>query len=162
MGAGPRAVNRARPARPAPRGAASWAPVDAVSQVSSAVGEDALRGLVAAFYARVRGDDLLAPLYPAGDWAGAERRLADFLVFRCGGPPTYVEQRGHPRLRMRHAPFPVDRARRDRWVALMGAALDDRAAGWPDDAEATLRAFLAETATFLINRGDSPGLDLAP
>ena len=119
--------------------------------VHARIGEDGFERLVAGFYARVRSDDLLAPLYPEDDWEGAEERLRDFLVGRMGGPPRYVEKRGHPRLRMRHAPFPVDVARRDRWVELMDASLDD--AAFDADVDAYLRAFFAHVATFLINRG---------
>lgn len=120
-------------------------------QVYGRIGESGFTRLVAAFYRRVRSDDLLGPMYPPHDLAGAEQRLCDFLVGRFGGPQRYIAQRGHPRLRMRHMPFAVDLAARDRWVALMDAALDE-AALEPDSA-ATLRGFFADTATFLVNRG---------
>jgi hemoglobin len=120
-------------------------------QVYGRIGESGFTRLVAAFYHRVRSDDLLGPMYPPHDLAGAEQRLCDFLVGRFGGPQRYIAQRGHPRLRMRHMPFAVDLAARDRWVALMDAALDE-AALEPDSA-ATLRGFFADTATFLVNRG---------
>jgi hemoglobin len=100
----------------------------------------------------VRTDDLLSPLYPQDDWAGSEQRLRDFLVGRFGGPPRYVEQRGHPRLRMRHAHFPVDRVRRDRWMELMTASLAETAL--PADVTAYLRLFFDQVATFLLNRAD--------
>ena len=58
---------------------------------------------------------------------GAEQRLRDFLIYRFGGPPLYIEQRGHPRLRMRHAPFPIGQGARDRWLQLMDRALDEAA-----------------------------------
>jgi hemoglobin len=118
--------------------------------VFARVGEEGFARLVRAFYAQVPGDDLLGPLYPPDDLAGAEARLRDFLIFRFGGPPRYVEQRGHPRLRMRHASFGIDTAHRDRWVALMSRALDE--AGLPADADAVLRPFFADVATFLKNR----------
>ena len=114
------------------------------------VGEEGFARLVAAFYRRVPHDDILGPMYPAHDLAGSEQRLRDFLVGRLGGPPRYIEQRGHPRLRARHAPFQIDQAARDRWLALMNAALDE--AALPAEAEQFLRPFLAEMATFLINR----------
>ncbi|MBA3546991.1 MAG: globin [Nannocystis sp.] len=120
-------------------------------QVYGRIGEQGFTRLVAGFYRRVRSDDLLGPMYPPHDLAGAEQRLCDFLVGRFGGPQRYIAQRGHPRLRMRHMPFVVDLAARDRWVALMSAALDE-AALEPESA-ATLRGFFADTATFLINRG---------
>lgn len=116
------------------------------------IGEDGFKRLVAGFYSRVREDDLLAPLYPDEDWDGAELRLRDFLVGRFGGPQRYVEARGHPRLRMRHAPFPVDRARRDRWIELMGASLDE--AELPAAETVFLAAFFDQVATFLLNRAD--------
>lgn len=114
------------------------------------IGEAGFARLVAAFYAQVPADDLLGPLYPAADLAGAEARLRDFLVGRFGGPMRYVERRGHPRLRLRHAAFPIDRPVRDRWVRLMTAALDQ--VGLPPESDAVLRAFFDATATFMINR----------
>ena len=88
------------------------------------IGDDGFARLVRAFYAQVSADDILGPMYPPDDLDGAEDRLRDFLVGRFGGPQRYVEQRGHPRLRMRHAPFPVGVAARDAWLANMRAALD--------------------------------------
>jgi hemoglobin len=114
------------------------------------IGEEGFARLVRAFYAQVPGDDVLGPMYPAGDLAGAEARLRDFLVGRFGGPMRYVEQRGHPRLRMRHAPFVVDQRARDRWMSLMTRALDE--AALPAASDAVLRAFFEHTATFMINR----------
>jgi hemoglobin len=114
------------------------------------IGEDGFDRLVRGFYALVPGDDVLGPMYPADDLAGAEVRLRDFLVGRFGGPTRYVEERGHPRLRMRHAPFEIDQHARDRWVVLMTEALDD--AGLPEAADRILREFLSATATFMINR----------
>ena len=122
------------------------------TRVYELIGEDGFRRLVAAFYQRVRGDDILSPLYPEQDFAGAEERLRDFLVGRFGGPMRYVERRGHPRLRMRHARFRVDRAARDRWVSLMEAALAE--ANLAPDATAMLRQFFHDSATFLINHGE--------
>ena len=114
------------------------------------IGEDGFARLVRAFYAQVPGDDVLGPMYPAHDLVGAEERLRDFLIGRFGGPPRYIEQRGHPRLRMRHAPFAIDEAARNRWVELMDRALDE--ARLPGDATLLLREFLHATATFMINR----------
>lgn len=114
------------------------------------MGADGMARLVRAFYAQVPEDPILGPLYPPHDLAGAEQRLLGFLTYRMGGPPTYVEERGHPRLRQRHAPFPIDRRARDRWVELMERALEESLP--PPDAAEALRAFFAETATFLINR----------
>lgn len=122
---------------------------DPVADLHARLGEATLRAVVRAFYARVPSDPVLGPMYPAHDLAGAEERLGDFLVMRFGGPATYLERRGHPRLRMRHAPFRVDARARDRWVALMDAALEAEVRD--DDARARARTFLADVATFLVN-----------
>ena len=119
-------------------------------QVYARVGEDGFARLVGLFYAQVPADDVLGPMYPAADLPAAEGRLRDFLVGRFGGPPRYVEQRGHPRLRMRHMPFAITPAARDRWVALMDRAL--REARLDADATRVLRDFLHATATFMINQ----------
>ena len=120
------------------------------SDVYGVIGEAGFTRLVRAFYAQVPGDDILGPMYPAHDLAGSEERLRDFLVFRFGGPTRYIERRGHPRLRARHAPFLIDRAARERWATLMGRALDEAALA--PEADAVLRRFFEDTATFLINR----------
>ena len=114
------------------------------------IGEDRLRAVVAAFYRRVPEDDLLGPMYPERDYAGAQERLVDFLLYRLGGVPRYIETRGHPRLRGRHAPFPVDAAARDRWMQLMEDALVECEV--TDEPRERLVAFLGDVATFLINR----------
>jgi hemoglobin len=121
------------------------------AEIYTRIGEDGFAALVRAFYAQVPGDDILGPMYPPGDLAGAEARLRDFLVGRFGGPPRYIEERGHPRLRQRHVRFAVDQPARDRWVTLMNRALDQT--DLPEDIRSYLRSFLDATATFLINRG---------
>jgi hemoglobin len=121
-------------------------------QIYNLIGEDGFRRLIRAFYSQVPDDDILGPMYPAEDLAGAEQRLADFLIFRFGGPPRYIEERGHPRLRMRHLPFAIGQAARDRWVANMDRALDE--AQLPAEAAQVLRTFFAEIATFMINRDE--------
>src|SRR6187200_3176145 len=83
-----------------------------------------IRGIVKRFYEGVAQDEVLRPLYPEADLSGAENRFAMFLEQYCGGPTTYSDQRGHPRLRMRHAPFAVTPAARDRWLVHMRAAID--------------------------------------
>ena len=80
--------------------------------------------LVHAFYEGVAADPELRALYPDADLAPAERRLRMFLTQYFGGPNTYSQERGHPRLRMRHAPFPVTLDMRDRWMRHMLAAMD--------------------------------------
>ena len=121
------------------------------TEIYARIGEEGFAAIVRAFYAEIPGDDILGPMYPSDDLAGAEERLRDFLIGRFGGPTRYIEQRGHPRLRQRHARFVVDQRARDRWVDLMNRALDQ--AGLPVDVTEYLRTFLGATATFLINRG---------
>jgi hemoglobin len=120
-------------------------------QIFNAIGEDGFARLVAAFYRQVPADDILGPMYPADDLAGAEERLRDFLIGRFGGPQRYIESRGHPRLRMRHAPFAVDVAARDRWMQLMTRALDEVA--FPTEVRDALEGFFGSMATFMLNRG---------
>jgi hemoglobin len=117
--------------------------------VYAAIGEEGFARLIRAFYAQVPGDDILGPMYPSVDLPGAEGRLRDFLVGRFGGPRRYVESRGHPRLRQRHARFRLDERARDRWVALMDRALEE--AKLPAEAADVLRSFFHGTATFLRN-----------
>ncbi|HCC57346.1 MAG TPA: hemin transporter [Solibacterales bacterium] len=124
------------------------------NEVYAKVGEEGFRRLVAAFYKQVPHDDILAPMYPADDLEGAEQRLRDFLIFRFGGPPAYIEQRGHPRLRMRHAPFAVTPAAGERWIQLMSRALEE--AELPADVTTVLREFFQSTAAFLQNRPNQP------
>ena len=121
------------------------------------IGHAGFQQLVDAFYRRVPGDDILGPMYPPQDIPGAAERLSDFLIYRFGGPAMYLEKRGHPRLRMRHAPFPIDQAGRDRWVDLMEQALAEVAL--PEEAEVELRRFFEDGATFMINQGGFDGMD---
>lgn len=119
-------------------------------EVYEAVGDKGFRDLVAAFYRRVPEDPVLGPMYPNRDFAGAEERLRGFLIYRFGGPQNYIEERGHPRLRMRHAPFVVNEKARDHWLQLMTAALEETE--MPAEAKAMLSSFFRDTASFLINR----------
>ena len=96
--------------------------------------------LVDRFYEGVREDTVLRPLYPEEDLAPAARRLTLFLAQYWGGPGTYSEERGHPRLRMRHVPFPIGGDERDRWLTHMRAAIDDSGAD-PATAGELLRYF---------------------
>lgn len=114
------------------------------------LGEATLTAIVAAFYRRVPTDPILGPMYPPHDLAGAEHRLRSFLLYRFGGPPDYLRERGHPRLRMRHLPFSIDRSARDRWMELMLAAIDEVPEAAPH--RGYLETFLGDIATFLINR----------
>jgi hemoglobin len=110
----------------------------------------AFRALVDAFYAGVETDSVLRPLYPEGDLAAAHEHLALFLIQYFGGPATYNSQRGHPRLRMRHAPFAIGPAARDAWLRHMNAALDSVAAFAPY--APAMRRYFTDTAVFLQNR----------
>jgi hemoglobin len=118
-------------------------------RVYELIGEDGFARLIRAFYRQVPQDEILGKMYPLDDLVGAEERLRDFLIGRFGGPQRYIERRGHPRLRARHMPFRIDRASRDRWMALMENAFAE--AALPVDAEAYLREFLSQMATFMIN-----------
>src|SRR3954467_11819032 len=108
-------------------------------QIYPTLGEEGFRRLVAAFYSRVRTDGVLGPLYPQHEFDAAEERLRLFLIQRFGGPQTYSQQRGHPRLRMRHAPFAVDLKARNRWVQIMEAALLE--AQVPEEVAVPLRKY---------------------
>ncbi|MET7300137.1 globin [Embleya sp. NPDC005575] len=115
-------------------------------------GEETFVKLVHRFYQGVREDPLLRPMYPEEDLAGAEDRLRMFLVQYWGGPRTYSEQRGHPRLRMRHAPFAVTEEARDAWLRHMRAAVDDIAL--PAEQENILWDYLVYAAQSMVNRLD--------
>jgi hemoglobin len=106
--------------------------------------------LVARFYAGVREDPLLAPLYPQDDWEGAELRLRAFLEQYWGGPTTYSQYRGHPRLRMRHAPFAIGAEQRDAWLRNMRAAVDSL--DLPAEQDATLWGYFEMAARSMQNR----------
>ena len=121
-------------------------------EIYAPIGEDGFERLVAAFYRQVPHDAILGPMYPPQDLAGAQQRLCDFLVGRFGGPSRYVEARGHPRLRMRHLPFAITAAARQRWLQLMTRALDETQLPVPVDA--LLREFFSSVATMLTNRRD--------
>jgi hemoglobin len=99
--------------------------VSAVANVFEAAGgEETFRLLVERFYAGVAGDPILRPLYPEKDLSSATERLTLFLIQYWGGPATYSERRGHPRLRLRHQPFAIGRRERDAWMGHMTAAVD--------------------------------------
>lgn len=112
-------------------------------------GEEFFTRLVAGFYARVAEDPLLRPMYPEADLGPAERRLRLFLMQYWGGPKTYSQERGHPRLRMRHAPFPVDEAAKLAWLTHMRAALDDQ--DLPEDLDRQLWDYLFAAAQAMVN-----------
>ena len=107
--------------------------------------------LVDRFYAGVVSDPLLRPIYPEPDLAPAQHRLTLFLIQYWGGPTTYDDERGHPRLRMRHAPFAIGAEARDRWLELMRAALAEIAP--PADVADELDGYFARAAEAMRNRG---------
>ena len=123
-------------------------------------GADTFRRLVQRFYAAVRTDPVLQPMYPQDDWEGAEARLRGFLEQYWGGPTTYSEQRGHPRLRMRHAPFAIGPVERDAWLTHMRDAVDSL--GLPPDQAATLWGYLEMAARSMQNRIPGGASDLSP
>ncbi|ORX17067.1 hypothetical protein AWC31_18545 [Mycolicibacterium wolinskyi] len=96
-------------------------------------GHDTFRAIVSRFYQLVREDEILHPLYPEDDFEGAEERLRMFLEQYWGGPRTYSDQRGHPRLRMRHAPFRIGYLERDAWLRNMHIAVGEIDSATLDD-----------------------------
>ena len=123
--------------------------MDDIGQLYHALGEDKLRVMVGAFYRRVKTDDLIGKMYPAEDWPGAEKRLADFLIYRFGGPQTYIEERGHPRLRGRHLPFTIGLPERDRWLDLMGQSMAE--VQIPEAQARPMKLFFAQVADMMRN-----------
>lgn len=117
-------------------------------------GHETFTRLVERFYEGVSTDALLRPMYPEKDLSGARERLTLFLEQYWGGPTTYSERRGHPRLRMRHAPYAVDPAARDRWLTHMREAV--RALDLAPMQEAVLWDYLERAAYSLVNRADAP------
>ena len=114
-------------------------------------GQPFFDALVERFYERVESDPTLRPLYPT-DLEPGKRALALFLGQYWGGPTTYSDEKGHPRLRMRHAPFVITEREREAWLAAMLAALD--AADAPEVARAMMRDYFTTASTAMIN---SPG-----
>lgn len=112
-------------------------------------GHPAFVRLVDVFYEGVAADEVLRPMYPEEDLAPAKRRLVMFLEQYWGGPTTYSQERGHPRLRMRHQPFHVNPDARDRWLAHMRAAVDSLEL--PPLQEATLWDYLQRAAVAMVN-----------
>ena len=112
-------------------------------------GHDTFHAIVSRFYQLVREDEILRPLYPEDEFEAAEERLRMFLEQYWGGPRTYSDRRGHPRLRMRHAPFRISLRERDAWLRAMRVAVDE--AGLSEDHRAELWSYLSATATHMIN-----------
>ncbi|MFV9503256.1 MAG: globin [Oscillochloridaceae bacterium umkhey_bin13] len=119
-------------------------------------GSETFRRLVDAFYRRVEQDDTLRAIFPA-DLEPGKRHQLFFLIQYFGGPQTYSSERGHPRLRMRHAPFPIGPAERDAWLAHMLAAIDE--VGITEPARSAMRAYFQMAAPAMMNQ--EPPIKLA-
>ena len=113
-------------------------------------GAQTFEKLVHSFYQNVKKDPLLSPMYPDNDFDGAERRLRMFLEQYWGGPHTYSDERGHPRLRMRHAPFAIGVPERDAWLACMKPAVEELRLS--EELHSELWGYLEGAATFMINQ----------
>jgi hemoglobin len=124
--------------------------IDASPSFYDAVGgHDTFEALVSGFYARVANDPVLLEIYPDHDWKAAAERLMLFLEQYWGGPRTYEERRGHPRLRQRHAGFRIDRTAHDAWLSAMRASLDDIALA--PEADTVLWDYLQSAAEMFVN-----------
>ncbi|MCE9620099.1 MAG: globin [Planctomycetes bacterium] len=117
--------------------------------IHSRLGDETFWRIARAFYARVEVHPRLRPIFPK-DLDEPIRNQAEFLIQYFGGPHAYSDRKGHPRLRMRHAPFPIDMAMRNDWVECMRGALTD--AGIPEPIFAEMMAYFERTATFMINK----------
>ncbi len=117
-------------------------------------GHEFFQKLVHSFYQKVPLDPILSPMYPEDDYAGAEWRLRSFLEQYWGGPTTYSDERGHPKLRMRHAGFHIDTEARNHWLLLMSASLQEQR--MPAELEAELWKYLVAAAHGMQNVPDDP------
>jgi hemoglobin len=123
---------------------------DVAATLYDEVGGDAFfAALVDGFYRRVAVDPLLRPLYPPGDLVESRRTLTGFLVQYWGGPSAYSDERGHPRLRMRHAPFAIGPAQRDAWLGAMTGAVEESSAA--PAVQARLLEYFEMAANHMIN-----------
>jgi hemoglobin len=125
-----------------------------VSLYDEVGGAPTFTALVHGFYEGVRADPELRALYPEADLGPAERRLRMFLEQYFGGPTAYSAERGHPRLRMRHAPFPVTEEMRDRWLRHMLGSLDRLAL--PPEHDRAMRDYLERAAHMMVNSDTTP------
>lgn len=134
-----------------------WTTMNDVTQVQRSFydevgGHDTFAAIVSRFYQLVREDEILLPLYPEDDIDGAEERLRMFLEQYWGGPRTYSDQRGHPRLRMRHAPFRIGFLERDAWLRCMHTAVASVDSATLDDAHRrALLDYLEMAADSMVN-----------
>lgn len=122
---------------------------ETASLFERAGGTPFFEALVARFYESVASDPVLRAVYPDADLGPAQRRLTLFLIQYWGGPSTYDEERGHPRLRMRHAPFAIGPLERDRWLVHMRAAIAEMAA---PDVAGQLERYVSMAAEAMRNR----------
>ena len=122
---------------------------DAELPIFQLLGAEALSRIVAGFYRRVPQDPILGPMYPPHDLAGAEHRLRTFLIYRFGGPPDYLRERGHPRLRMRHVAWQVGERERDAWLSHMLPAVARLEI--PEEARMAIWDHLERAAHSLVN-----------
>jgi len=125
-------------------------PQEQITFYEAVGGEETFRRLVSRFYQGVAADPLLRPLYPEEDLSGAEERLRLFLIQYWGGPSTYSQRRGHPRLRMRHARFVIGQAERDAWLRHMTEAVDSLEL--PEPLHGMLLDYLTSASQALINQ----------
>jgi len=123
--------------------------VSTSSFYDAAGGEQTFRHIVARFFEQVATDEVLSAVYPEDDLDGAEDRLALFLMQYWGGPTTYGDTRGHPRLRMRHAPFVIGPTERDAWLRAMRVAVGDAALSEP--LREQLWTYFESTAQHMVN-----------
>ncbi|MEB3049060.1 globin [Mycolicibacter sp. MYC123] len=127
-------------------------PIEELSFYDAVGGADTFHAIVSRFYQLVAQDAILRPMYPDDDMDGAEDRLRMFLEQYWGGPRTYSDLRGHPRLRMRHIPFRIGPLQRDAWLRCMVTAVGEVDRDTLDDAHrAELLDYLHTVADFLVN-----------
>lgn len=119
-------------------------------------GDETFQRLVDVFYERIERDPLLRPMFPANLEPGKHRQYL-FLTQFFGGPARYNEQRGHPRLRLRHSPFPIDEAARSRWLEHMLAAIDET--GIDEPMRSVMRNYFDRASAMLVNRADPADAD---
>lgn len=137
----------------------SSTPPDEPTIYERAGGEQAFMDLIDSFYGRVADDAVLRPVYP-DDLEPGKQALTQFFIQYWGGPTTYSEQRGHPRLRMRHASFRVTPEGARRWAAHMLAAIDEQ--GFPADVAEALRAYVVRFTPQMVNAFDEPDEPVIP
>ena len=121
-------------------------------------GHDTFHRIVSRFYQLVREDEILRPIYPEDDLGPAEERFRLFLVQYWGGPTTYSDTRGHPRLRMRHAPFAVTPTAKEHWLTHFRAALDEAVADGflTPEQDGQFWDYVTHAAQFMVNTFDDP------